>query len=104
MLMAEPEWKTPNYKLMNQAIFDPDLKSVSKPKPSIWGNIKNIGSKIIKSPLGKLGGRIFGGAPAMLAFEMDWDNPDNYFLPRYEYDAETDKSYKVSYESKSIWE
>jgi len=66
-------------------------------KKTIWGNIKNIGSKIAKSPLGKLGGRIFGGLPMMLALEMDWKNKENLFLPKYKYDPD-DKQVK------RIWE
>ena len=69
-----------------------------KSKTSIWDKAKGLGSKIIKNPLTKFGARVFGGTAAMVASELDWSNPGNYFMPKYEYNPENREI------EKTIWE
>jgi len=78
---------------------------IDNPKPSVWGQAKSIGSKILKHPITRFGGRVLGGTAAMVASELDYSNKDNYFMPEYKYNEQSGQVEKIENKNKqSIWE
>ena len=80
----EAGWYTP-YTRAEDFIRYPKsyLDAWSKPTRTIWDKTKGMGSKVLKHPLTKFGTRVLGGTAAMVGSELDWSNPDNYFMPEY---------------------
>jgi len=76
----EAGWYTP-YTRVEDFIRHP--KSYLPKPTTIWDKTKGMGSKVLKHPLTKFGTRVLGGTAAMVGSELDWSNPDNYFMPEY---------------------
>mgnify|MGYP003149189138 CR=1 FL=1 len=61
------------------------FKDHIKKPDTIWKKASGTASKFLKTPLGKLGSRFLGGAPAALALEMDFSKPFPFMPGDYKY-------------------
>jgi len=93
MMTAEDAWKA-----FPERMHANTVEKLAKNPNTIWTKASNLATKVLKSPLGRLGSRFIGGVPAMIGMELDWSNPGNYFMPKYEYNPENREI------EKTIWE